>query len=78
MTSSRGSSRPRNQTQDSCPVHLLHWQAGSLPLAPSGKPSEILILYQFDTSCQLKHLSKNLASKTSFSPVFLLEWIQLS
>ena len=29
---SRGSSRPGNQTQS------LHWQAGSLPLAPPGKP----------------------------------------
>ena len=33
---SRGSSPPRDQTQVSY-VHL-HWQAGSLPLAPPGKP----------------------------------------
>ena len=32
---SRGSSWPRDQTQVSC---FLHWQAGSLPLAPPGKP----------------------------------------
>ena len=32
---SRGSSRPRDRTHISC---LLHWQAGSLPLAPPGKP----------------------------------------
>ena len=31
-----GSSRPRDQTRVSC---LLHWQAGSLPLAPPGKLS---------------------------------------
>ena len=31
MLSSRGSSRPRNWAHVSC---LLHWQAGSLPLAP--------------------------------------------
>ena len=35
MSSSRRSSWPRDQTQVSC---LLHWQAGSLPLVPSGKP----------------------------------------
>ena len=23
--------------------HLLHWQAGSLPLAPLGKPSDIYV-----------------------------------
>ena len=36
ISSSRGSSQPRNQTYVS---HLLHWQAGSLPLVPSGKPN---------------------------------------
>ena len=33
---SRGSSLPRDQT--CCLFHLLHWQEGSLPLAPPGKP----------------------------------------
>ena len=33
MPSSRGSSRPRNQTHISC---LLHWQANSLPLGHQG------------------------------------------
>ena len=37
VPSSRGSSQPRDQTQVS---HLLHWQAGSLPLVPPGKPRE--------------------------------------
>ena len=32
---SRGSSYPRDGT---CISYLLHWQAGSLPLAPPGKP----------------------------------------
>ena len=36
ISSSRRSSLPRNQTYVS---HLLHWQAGSLPLVPSGKPN---------------------------------------
>ena len=35
MPSSRGSSWPRDCTHISC---LLHWQAGSLPLAAPGKP----------------------------------------
>ena len=34
MPFSRGSSQPKDQTHISC---LLHWQAGSLPLAPSGQ-----------------------------------------
>ena len=34
LPSHRGSSRPRDQTHGS---YLLHWQAGSLPLAPHGK-----------------------------------------
>ena len=43
MPCSRGSSRPRDQTHVSyvCCIgrlRLLHWQAGSLPLAPTGKP----------------------------------------
>ena len=36
MLSSRGSSRPKDGTHDS--YGLLHWQAGSLPLAPPGEP----------------------------------------
>ena len=38
MPSSRGSSRPRDQTHYL--LCLLHWQAGSLPLAPPGKPQD--------------------------------------
>ena len=41
MPSSRDSSQPRDQTQVS--YLLLHWQAGSLPLAPPGKPSLPLV-----------------------------------
>ena len=36
MPSSRGFSQPRDQTHIS--YVYLHWQAGSLPLAPPGKP----------------------------------------
>ena len=35
MHSSRGSSWPRDRT---CVSRLLHWQVGSLPLVPLGKP----------------------------------------
>ena len=35
MPSSRGSSPPRDQTHV---LRLLHWQGGSLPLVPPGKP----------------------------------------
>ena len=42
MPSSRGSSRPRDRTPIS---HLyLQWQAGSLPLAPPGKPRAVVWL----------------------------------
>ena len=34
ISSSRGSSQARDQTL----LHLLHWQVGSLSLAPPGKP----------------------------------------
>ena len=36
VPSSRGSSWPRDRT---CLLYLLHWQAGSLPLSPPGKPT---------------------------------------
>ena len=39
MPSSRGSSRPRDQTRFS--LHLLHWQADSVPPAPPGKPTSV-------------------------------------
>ena len=41
MPSSRGSSQPRDRTCDSC---LPHWQKGSLPLVPPGKPLNIIIV----------------------------------
>ena len=41
MPSSRGSSQPRDWTHV---LHLLHWQASSLPPAPPGKPTVILLI----------------------------------
>ena len=47
MPSSRGSSRPRDRT---CVSYVyLHWQEGSLPLAPTGKPLSILLPLQMDS-----------------------------
>ena len=43
MLSSRGSSRPRDQT---CVLSLLRWQAGSLPVAPPGKPHRKVVFPQ--------------------------------
>ena len=47
MLSSRGSSQPRDRTCISC---LLHWQAGSLPLAPPGKPKYSIIIFKCSCS----------------------------
>ena len=47
MPSSRGSSQPRNPTHISCLFRLLHWQAGSLPIEPSGNPHNWLLDLSF-------------------------------
>ena len=41
MPSSKGSFQPRGKTHTHL-LHLLHWQVGSSPLVPSGKPPSIL------------------------------------
>ena len=60
MPSSRGSSRPRDWTESLC---LLHWRAGSLPLAPPGKPKlpNTLSLNMWDFS----HISVGKASASN-------------
>ena len=35
-----------NQGSNPCLLHLLHWQAGSLPIAPSGKPLHCCMWYK--------------------------------
>ena len=50
ISSSRGSSQPRDQTHTSC---LLHWQADSLPTAPPGKTPSYKVLV---TNQDLGHL----------------------
>ena len=53
--------------------HLLHWQAGSLPPAPTGKPSrcesqfKMIVLRNSNVSC-LRFL------KTETSPVLYVDW----
>jgi len=64
MPSSRGSSRPRDRTHVSC---LLHWQAGSLPLEPPGKPINLLVRTQFcfvSTCMALLNLTQNAVGQT--------------
>ena len=48
-----GSSRPRDQT---CLFCLLHWQAGSLSLAPSGKLSSYYMTVIFFSGCATWHV----------------------
>ena len=48
MLSSRGSSRPRDQTRVS---YLLRWQAGSLPLEPPGSPKDNHNEHQLSLYC---------------------------
>ena len=65
IPTSRGSSWPKDQTQGLNPhlQYLLHWQAGSLPLAPPGKSPPPCI-------CLLSH--PLLPSPASASSKFLL------
>ena len=69
MLSFRGSSQPRYQTHISC---LLHWQTGSLPLTPPGKPSSTLMAF-FPTP----RVAMSLA-KTFLFPVSLEARISIS
>ena len=55
-------------TQESnlCLLHPLHWQAGSLPLAPPGKPFVCYSLTQFPEKAMTTH-SSTLAWKTPWT-----------
>ena len=54
MPSSRGSSQPRDRI---CLFCLLHWQAGSLPLAPPGKPNFAHTFLKFHQDPTLLYLN---------------------
>ena len=81
MPSSRGSSPPKDQTQNS---RLLHWWAGSLPLEPRGKPKYVLLLCCPVLSCSVMSDSAtiwNVARQTPLSIGILqakiLEWVAM-
>ena len=63
MPSSRGSSWPR----DLCFLCLLHWQVGSLPLVPFGKPCAWYIWLKISCICQVKY-QLFLLSTGNFAP----------
>ena len=42
---------PTHRSNPHC-LHLLHWQVGSLPLAPSGKPNKHFSAIQFSSVAQ--------------------------
>ena len=68
MPSSRGSSQPRDRTQVS--FGLLHWQAGSLPLVPPGKP-----FTQVSESCSVMSGFATLWTGPGILQARILEWV---
>ena len=72
MPSSRGSPYPGTEP---CCFHLLHWQAGPLPLAPPGKPgvfSCFLVTQSYMTICNpMDHSTSGLPVLNNF-----LEFVQ--
>ena len=66
VSSSRGSSPSRDWTWVS---YLVHWQAGSLPLAPHGKPYDTVLHIKFIFECICTIFSASVPC--SFSLLFL-------
>ena len=66
LLSTKGSSQPRDQTQVSS---LLHWQEGSLPLAP---PGFNVYHVAFSVSYPRSHWNTNSTSTVSLEPALLL------
>ena len=64
MAASRGSSQPANP----CLLCLLHWQAGSLPLVPPGKPQPGL-LHCRQILHGMSHQGRPLMTSVQFSSV---------
>ena len=64
-----------------CLLHLLHWQAGSLPLAPSGNPNMTLCLCHVSQSCptlcDLMDCSPAGSSVHANPPARILEWVAI-
>ena len=74
MPSSRGSSRPRDRTRISC---LLHWQMGSLPLAPPGKDLTLREGRTFKAKQKLTEFWKNYSSLYQIWILQMLNAVQL-
>ena len=64
LPSSRGSSRPRDRTRIF--LCLLHWQAGSSPLVPPGKPCASCKEHAKTTFLGNKHMLGQKMLKTAF------------
>ena len=67
---------------NSCLLHLLHWQAGSLPLAPPGKPFRLLAVLLFSLSvvsdwCDPMDCSPPGSSVHGVSQARTLEWLAI-
>ena len=74
MPSSRGSSQSRDQTY----VSLLHWQAGSLPLAPPRKPQMSEVAQSSPTLCNPVDCSPPGSSVHGILQARILEWVAIS
>ena len=81
---SMGSSRQDNCSRLPCPpqgdlpdpgiepmsLTFLHWQAGSLPLVPPGKPQNYHTVQQFHSWVCIQKIPKMLIPKDAYTPVF--------
>ena len=90
MPSSKESSQPRDQTFIS--YWLLHWQAGSLPLVPPGKPLHqpcavclcvcvcvcVLVVQPAPTLCDGMDYSPPGSSINGLLQARILEWVAIS
>ena len=77
--SSKRSSQPREQT---CISHLLPWQAGSLPLAPPGKPWKLHVKWnEVSQSCLTLCDPVDCSPGSSVHRILqarILEWVAIS
>jgi len=60
-----------NQVSNPHLLHLLHWQVGSLPLAPSGKPQTSTITEQHRALSMLPHRRKKAKRKYFDNALYL-------
>ena len=80
ISSSKGSSQPRNRTRVS--LCLLHWQVGALPLAPPSKPMKghvFCVLFIVSYSCMAEYyrlscFNKNVCTQSCKLNVWELVW----